>query len=167
MRDFEGAVVVVTGARLGQIDSNMDNGRAIVPHPQKQAMNKRTSPSEYLVISRGQWDKDLSREEIQSAIDRFYVWHDRLVDEGKMKAGQRLAREGKIVSRHRVTDGPFAEAKEVIGGYWFILAGNLEEAAELAAGNPCLACGLVYEIRPIEPVRASAFAVTTETPGEH
>jgi hypothetical protein len=54
----------------------------------------------------------------------------------------------------------------VIGGYWFILAGSLEEAAEIAAGNPCLACGLVYEIRPIESVRASAFAVTTETPNE-
>ena len=129
-------------------------------------MTKKTPPSEYLVISRGQWDRDLSREEIQDAIDRFYVWHGRLVDEGKMKAGQRLAREGKLVSKTSVTDGPFAETKEVIGGYWFILAGSLEEAAELAAGNPCLACGLVYEIRPIESVRASAFAVTSETPSE-
>lgn len=81
-----------------------------------------------------------------------------------MKAGQRLAREGKIVSKTKVTDGPFAETKEVIGGYWFILAESLDEAAEIAAGNPCLACGLVFEIRPIESVRASAFAVTTETP---
>lgn len=130
-------------------------------------MSRKTPLSEYLVISRGQWDKDVSREEIQSAIDKFYVWHDRLVKEGRMKAGQRLAREGKIVSRHRVTDGPFSEAKEVIGGYWFILASNLEEAAKLAAGNPCLACGLVYEVRPIESERASAFAVTCETPGDH
>jgi hypothetical protein len=130
-------------------------------------MTKKTSPSEYLVISRGHWDKDLSSEEIQIAIDKFYTWIDRLVEEGKMKPGQRLAREGKIVSKHSVTDGPFAEAKEVIGGYWFILANSLEEAAELAAGNPCLACGLVYEVRPIDPERASAFAVTNETPGEH
>ena len=42
---------------------------------------------------------------------------------------------------------------------------SLEEAAELAAGNPCLAYGLEYEIRPIDPERASAFAVTNETPG--
>jgi len=129
-------------------------------------MTNKIPPSEYLVISRGQWDPDLSREEIQDAIDRFYVWHGRLVDEGKMKAGQRLAREGKTVSKNGVTDGPFAETKEVIGGYWFILAGSLEEAAELAAGNPCLACGLSYEIRPIESVRASAFAVTNETPNQ-
>lgn len=61
---------------------------------------------------------------------------------------------------------PFGEAKEVIGGYWFIVAGSLDEAAQIAAGNPCLNCGLFYEIRPIDPERASASAVTTETPRE-
>jgi hypothetical protein len=65
-----------------------------------------------------------------------------------------------------VTDGPFGEAKEAIGGYWFILAQSLEEAAEIAAQNPCLKCGLFYEIRPIDPERASAFNVTNETPSE-
>ena len=129
-------------------------------------MNEKVSPSEYLVISRGQWDKDVSREEIQNAIDQFYVWLGRLVDEGKMKTGQRLASTGKTVSRKSVTDGPFGETKEVIGGYWFIVAGSLEEAAQIAAGNPCLKCGLFYEIRPIDPERASAFTVTTETPSE-
>ena len=131
-------------------------------------MNERVVPSEYLVISRGQWDKDVSPEEIQSAIDQFYIWLSRLVDEGKMKTGQRLAGEGKTVSRKNVvTDGPFGEAKEVIGGYWFIVAASLEEAAKIAAENPCLNCGLFYEIRPIDPERASAFTVTTETPVEN
>jgi hypothetical protein len=130
--------------------------------------NEQVSPSEYLVISRGQWDKDVAREEIQNAIDQFYVWLDRLVAQGKMKTGQRLANEGKTVSRKKVvTDGPFGEAKEVIGGYWFIVAGSLEEAAKIAAGNPCLNCGLFYEIRPIDPERATAFTVTTETPSGH
>jgi hypothetical protein len=127
-------------------------------------MNEQVSPSEYLVISRGQWDKDVSREEIQNAIDQFYLWLGRLVDEGKMKTGHRLASTGKTVSRKNVTDGPFGETKEVIGGYWFIVARSLEEAVQIAAGNPCLNCGLFYEIRPIDPERASAFAVTTETP---
>ncbi|HEV8577487.1 MAG TPA: YciI family protein [Thermoanaerobaculia bacterium] len=130
-------------------------------------MSDSSALSEYLVISRGQWDKEISREEIQNAIDQFYVWVDRLIGEGKMKAGQRLAGTGKTVARKNVTDGPFGEAKEVIGGYWFILAGSLEEAAEIAAGNPCLNCGLFYEIRPIDPERASAFAITTETPIEN
>jgi hypothetical protein len=131
-------------------------------------MNEQVSSSEYLVISRGQWDKDASREDIQKAIDQFYVWLGRLVDEGKMKPGQRLSHTGKTVSRNNVVkDGPFGEAKEVIGGYWFIVANSLEEAAKIAAENPCLKFGLFYEIRPIDPVRASAFTVTTETPGEH
>jgi hypothetical protein len=132
--------------------------------PDKRHMNEQVLLSEYLVISRGQWDKDVSREEIQNAIDQFYVWLGRLVEEGKMKTGQRLASTGKTVSRKSVTDGPFGETKEVIGGYWFIVAGSLEEAAQIAAGNPCLSCGLFYEIRPIDPERASAFTVTTETP---
>jgi hypothetical protein len=120
---------------------------------------------EYLVISRGQWDDDKSPEQIQQAIDDFYVWHDRLVAEGRMKAGQRLARQARMVSRHGVTDGPFAEAKEIIGGYWFFRAGSLDEAAALAAQNPCMACGLSYEVRPIEAERASAYKPSNETPG--
>ena len=120
---------------------------------------------EYLVISRGQWDDDKSPEQIQQAIDDFYVWHDRLVSEGRMKAGQRLARQARMVSRHGVTDGPFAEAKEIIGGYWFFRAGSLDEAAALAAQNPCMACGLSYEVRPIEAERASAYKPSNETPG--
>lgn len=123
------------------------------------------SKSEYLVISRGRWDKHASPEEIQKAIDQFYVWLERLVAEGKMRRGQRLAHTGATVSRSNILmDGPFGETKEVIGGYWFILANSLEEAANTASGNPCLNYGLFYEVRPIESVKASAFAVTTETP---
>ncbi len=122
-------------------------------------------PSEYLVISRGKWDKDLPPETIQRAIDDFYEWLSRMVDAGKMRPGQRLGNIGRTVwEDQRVTDGPFGEAKEVIGGYWFILANSLDEAAEIAAENPCARCGLFYEIRPIETERASAFAVTNETP---
>ncbi|EIM04624.1 YciI family protein [Rhodanobacter denitrificans] len=127
-------------------------------------MNEPAPLSEYLVLSRGQWDRDAAREDIQAAIDRFYAWHDRLVAEGRMLAGQRLAREGKLVSRQAITDGPFAEAREIVGGYWTILARSLDEAAAIATENPCLAYGLAFEVRPIEPVRASAYALTNETP---
>lgn len=127
-------------------------------------MSQESSRLEYLVISRGKWDPEKSQTEIQQAIDAFYLWKDRLVREGKMKPGQRLATEGKQVSSSGVIDGPFAETKEVIGGYWFFVAGSLDEAAELAAQNPCLACGLSYEIRPLELERASAYKVTNETP---
>lgn len=130
-------------------------------------MNASSSPSEYLVISRGQWDKNSSREEIQSAIDAFYVWLERLVEEGKMKRGQRLGTQGRTVFRNKaVADGPYGETKEVIGGFWFIVAESLDEAAKIAAQNPCLKHGLFYEIRPIEEARATAYTVTNETPLE-
>jgi hypothetical protein len=115
-------------------------------------MSERPPPAEYLVIARGQWDKTLSREEIRKVIDQFYTWIDRLVDEGKIKRGQRLTYEGKTVVRQNViTDGPFGESKEVIGGYWHVLAGNLDEAAQIASSNPCLGRGLFFEIRPVDP----------------
>jgi hypothetical protein len=128
-------------------------------------MPATSSKSEFLILSRGQWDRDKSPEEIQQAIDAFYVWRDQLVLEGTMRPGQRLARAAKLVSRDGVTDGPFTEAKEVIGGYWHFVAGSLDEAVALAARNPCLACGLTNEVRPIEPERASASKVSSETPG--
>ena len=120
--------------------------------------------NEYLVISRGHWDASLSPEQIQAAIDAFYHWHAQLVEQGQMKPGQRLAREGRLVTKQRIIDGPYTEAKEVIGGYWFIYAASLDDAATIAAGNPCLACGLENEIRPIEERRASAYDLSNETP---
>src|SRR5271165_3954597 len=115
-------------------------------------MSEQPHTAEYLVISRGQWDETLSRDEIQNAIDQFYIWYNRLIDEGKIKRGQRLTYEGKTVGRSNVvTDGPFGESKEAIGGYWFILAQSLDEAVQIAQTNPCLDGGLLLEIRPIDP----------------
>ena len=115
-------------------------------------MSEQPPTAEYLVVCRGQWDETLSRDEIQNAIDQFYIWYDRLINEGKMKRGQRLTYEGKTIGRQNaITDGPFGESKEVIGGYWSILANNLDEAAKIAKGNPCLDYGLFVEIRPIDP----------------
>jgi hypothetical protein len=119
-------------------------------------MSERPSSAEYLVISRGEWDSTLSRDEIQNTIDQFYTWLDRLVSEGKMKRGQRLTYQGKTITRKNgITDGPFGESKEVIGGYWFIVANSLEEAAQIASGNPCLNCGLSFEVRPVDPETAT------------
>lgn len=125
-------------------------------------MSDDPTPHEYLLLSRGQWDPGRSQAEIQAAIDRFYGWYEQGVAEGRFRRGHRLATGSRLVSRDGILDGPFAEAKEVIGGYWFIVAASLEEAAAIAAQNPCLACGLSYEIRPIELERASAYRDSNE-----
>lgn len=120
--------------------------------------------NEFLVISRGQWDENASPEQVQAAIDSFYAWYEDNIARGRMKRGSRLSRDGKVVSQASVVDGPFTEAKELVGGIWFIVASSLDEAAALAAENPCLAFGLTLEVRPLEPERAVATALTNETP---
>jgi hypothetical protein len=65
-------------------------------------MSEQPPTAEYLVICRGQWDKTLSPDEIRSATEKFYIWYDRLINEGKMKPGQRLTSEGKTVARKNV-----------------------------------------------------------------
>ena len=127
-------------------------------------MNQK-SPCEYLVLSRGQWDRDAAKEDIEAAIQKFYDWLEGNIHEGKMKMGSRLSVERAVVSKAGiVTDGPFSESKEAIGGYWFIVAHSLREAAELAAQNPCAQFGLSFEIRPLESARASAYDITNENP---
>src|SRR6516165_7348660 len=83
--------------------------------------------------------KDLSPEEIQQGMARFTVWFERLRNEGRFKGGGPLMHDGKIVARRNlVTDGPFAESKEAIAGFFIIQADSLEQAVEMANGCPGL-----------------------------
>src|SRR5437763_8243380 len=98
--------------------------------------------SEYLLLFRGSsWEKGLSPEQMQNAAGKFMAWFERLKLEGKCKGGQPLERSGKIVSGksgRTVSDGPFAESKEAIGGYFLLDVSGLEEAVALAQGCPGL-----------------------------
>ncbi|MCB1278426.1 YciI family protein [Prosthecobacter sp.] len=121
--------------------------------------------SEYLLLSRGQWDKASSKADIEAAIDQFYTWYEANLAKGVFKPGSRLTMDAALVTREGIrTDGPFAEGKEVIGGYWIIVAESLAAAAAIAAQNPVLPHGLNFEIRPLESERASAYRHTNETP---
>lgn len=120
--------------------------------------------NDYLVLSRGQWRADASPEAVQGAIDAFYVWYEQGLAQGRLKPGSRLAQSARIVAHGLVTDGPFAETKEWVGGYWFIVAQTLEQAAAIAAENPCLAFGLSLEIRPLDATLAHVAVPTNETP---
>ena len=129
-------------------------------------MSEPSDLREYLVLSRGQWNETASKEEVQAAIDAFYTWYERCLAAGLMKPGHRLARERKLVSKDVVTDGPFAEAKELVGGYWFIIARSLEEAVAIAAQSPTLAYGLTIEVRPLDLDRANVSVPANETPAQ-
>lgn len=123
--------------------------------------------SDYLLLSRGQWDKTSSKADIEAAIGKFYAWYEANIEKGCFKPGSRLTMEAALVTREAIrTDGPFAEGKEVIGGYWIIVAESLSAAAAIAAQSPVLPYGLSYEIRPLESERGSAYRHTNETPAE-
>ena len=127
-------------------------------------MNSPAS-SEYLLLSRGQWDKASSKADIEAAIDKFYAWYEANIATGVFKPGSRLTTDAALVTREGIrTDGPFAEGKEVIGGYWIIVAESLDAASTLAAESPVLRHGIRYEIRPLEAERGSAYRITNETP---
>jgi hypothetical protein len=114
-------------------------------------MDTKMTRAEYLVLSRGaRWDTLLSPDEIQKMSAQFTAWYERLTNEGKVIRGCHLAHKGKIIAaRNVVTDGPFPESKEAIGGYWFIVADSLEEAVDIAKGDPCIEFGATVEVRPI------------------
>ena len=83
---------------------------------------------------------------------QFSAWFERMSEQGKLKDGHQLGSEGKVIfGRKSVMDGPFAESKEGVAGYWFIQAATLEEAVEIAKGDPLLDYGHTVEIRPILP----------------
>jgi hypothetical protein len=100
--------------------------------------------------------EEMSYEERQAALERWNAWCDELAAQGRVQGGNTLAPEGRVVSRaggardvaHAI-DGPFAEAKELIGGYLLLSAASLEEATSIAEGCPNLPYGMVVEVRPV------------------
>ena len=125
--------------------------------------------NEYLLLFRGDaWYNRLSPEELQQAMSQFKDWFERLTAEGKLKAAQPLVREGKIVSGKQgrvVADGPFAESKEAIGGYFLLAANSLDEAIAVAKSSPSLEYGTQIEVRPIAeecPMAARARQIMPE-----
>ncbi len=95
---------------------------------------------EFMLLIRNQQDhpSDLSPEQHQQFLKDCMVYINNLIKDGKLKSAQPLVREGKMISGSKGAwkDGPFNETKEVIVGYYHIVAKNLDEAIEIAKGNP-------------------------------
>jgi hypothetical protein len=115
--------------------------------------NNASTQNGYLLLFRGNaWHKGLSAEEIQTVTSEWKKWFDRWTEKGKVKGGQPLKAEGKLVSGKQgrvVADGPFAESKETIGGYFLLDVGTMDEALAIARECPGLPYGAVVEVRPI------------------
>src|SRR5687768_7252900 len=111
---------------------------------------------EFMLLIRTQGDhlSTLSPEEQQKHIQKVVVYIDDIMKSGKMKGAQPLEMEGTVISgtKGKLKDGPFNETKEVIAGYFHILAKDLNEAIEIAKRNPVFESSSTarIEVRPIK-----------------
>lgn len=107
--------------------------------------------NEFMLLFRGPcWDEGLSPEELQQRMNEVMAWFEGLKQRGIVKGGQPLGAERKLVSKGRaVSDGPFAESKEAVGGYLLVEAPDMEAALAIAKSNPTLEYGVSIEVRPV------------------
>lgn len=106
--------------------------------------------SEFIYLYRG-GRRGRTPEESQQIMQKWLDWMKELTTSGNLKdPGQPLEEEGKVVNgTGAITDGPYAEAKDLVGGFTLIEADSLQRAAQLADGCPILSVGGSVEIRPV------------------
>src|ERR1044072_6207058 len=111
------------------------------------------------------YNADLPREKMLEMTKRYVAWADALRQKGRMVGGEKLAVGGvrhiKVQGgKPVVSDGPYAEAKDVIGGYFVIEAGDAKEAEAIAQDCPHLAISATnwVEIRPIDDMSQARAA---------
>jgi hypothetical protein len=116
---------------------------------------------EFMLLIRNEMGhhESLSPEQQQEFLKKSMVYIDNLMKKGKLKGAQPLPRQGKMISGSKGTwkEGPFNETKEVIVGYYHILARDMDEAIAIAKGNPEYEYGTTarIEVRPIKTTEES------------
>lgn len=96
-----------------------------------------------------------SPDEFMAMMKAYLAWTDRIRAEGRHKAGNKLTDDpGKIIrpegGRTTATDGPYAESKEIVGGFYLISAKDYDEACRVAETCPHLTYGGRIEVRQIQ-----------------
>jgi hypothetical protein len=107
----------------------------------------------FLHEDQGQFD-DRSQDEMMRIIQEYGAWAQKMRDEKRFAGGEKLTEDAGKVLRSKggkivVTDGPYAESKEVVGGYFAISARDYAEACEIAKECPHLKYGGRVEVREI------------------
>ena len=108
--------------------------------------------SQFVFLYRGV-DRSASPQEMQQIIQKWMAWLKELEQKGHLKdVGHPLDYTGKVVKgreKKTVTDGPYAETKDIVGGYSLIEADDLVSASELSMGCPVFERGGFVEVRPV------------------
>jgi hypothetical protein len=90
-------------------------------------------------------------EEMEAGMGKWMAWIDKLAKAGKYDSGEPLIPGGKIISgvNKTVTDGPFAEGKEIVGGYFIVNAANYDEAIAMCDDYPDYQYGGKVQVRQV------------------
>ncbi|HPM30488.1 MAG TPA: YciI family protein [Chryseolinea sp.] len=106
----------------------------------------------YMFIFIGGDPSHLSPEAQQANMQKWFEWIEKLTKEQRYVAGEALLPGGKTVkgAKRTVTDGPFAESKEVVGGFFVVNAKNLDDAVALTKDYPDYELGGAVEVREIQ-----------------
>lgn len=109
--------------------------------------------AKFLFVYRGDGHAEakMTPDEMQQMMQKWGAWIGEAMAKGWMlNPGDALAMEGRVVNARKiVTDGPFVESKEIVGGYSIVQADTIDAAAELAKGCPGLLSGGTVEVRPL------------------
>src|SRR4029077_8188852 len=128
-----------------------------------------TTKSDYLLLFRGNvWGCSLSPAQLRTVVSDSMAWLERLKGEGKCAGGHPLEDESKVVfgKQRTVADGPFAESKEAIGGYFYRTVADENEAIEIAQQCPGLEYGAVVEVRRVVDVCSVRQRAEEYSPGQ-
>ncbi|MEE9363575.1 MAG: YciI family protein [Cellulophaga sp.] len=108
--------------------------------------------TEFMMIFRSEpkaWE-NLSPEQMQASTKKWQDWIGGIAAQEKFVSTNRLGFNGKTIKpNHVITDGPYTELKEIIGGYMIVKAENLANAIEMAKGCPTLDIGGQVEVRDV------------------
>jgi hypothetical protein len=111
--------------------------------------------TQFTYLFRGR-DTSASPEQMQKTMEQWVAWFKDLGAKGHLKdPGHPLEHTGKVVKgkQKTVTDGPYAETKDVVGGYILVEAKDLDHAVELSKGCPILEVGGSVEVRPVQIIK--------------
>jgi hypothetical protein len=115
--------------------------------------SKRKIMSNFMFLFRGGDSRraNQSPEEMQAHMQKWGAWMGGLKEKGKLIDGLPLGKEGKVVAKAGdvITNGPFAEGTEIVGGYLIVTAESLDEAVEISKGCPIFEHDGTTEVREI------------------
>ena len=112
----------------------------------------------FMLIFQGGMHGNASPEQMQAQMGKWMAWIDKLAKNDQYVAGEPLLPGGKLITGNKknVTDGPYTEGKEVVGGFFLIKAKDINEAVKICDDYPDFENGGSIQVRQVMKVEVPA-----------